>query len=97
MSLNFGKPCAFLLLCWAFCAADAFAQEANKQPEQNVTVESSAEILQSETETPFPTILEKSRIDKPDIAPRSAQTIEKREKIISEDKSDAEKEKTESL
>ena len=96
MSLNFGKPFAFLLLCclWAFCAADTFAQ-VNRQPEQSVTVESSPEILKSETETPVPAILEESRIDKPGIVSRSVQTIEDREKIISENKSDAEK--TESL
>jgi hypothetical protein len=97
MFSNLGKSFTFLLfgcLC-AFCAADAFAQ--NKQPEQIPSLESSSEILNSSPDAEVRADSEKSQTDDPLNAPRSVQTTENREKIISEDKSDVEKEKLEPL
>lgn len=89
--LIFRKSFAFLLLgcLWAFYAVKVSAQ--NVQSEQNSPVESS-EILKPVPETETQTNLEKSRINKQMNAPRPVQKAEIREKIVSEDESDAGKE-----
>ena len=97
MFSNLGKSFTFLLFgCFsAFCAADAFAQ--NKQPEHIPSLESPSAILNSPPDAEVRADSEKSQTDDPLKPPRSVQTTEKREKIISEDKSDVEKEKLEPL
>lgn len=96
MILKYVKSSAFLhfgwFCClWTLCIANAFAQE-KKSPEQKVIVAASPEILKPEMGTRIPAIAEKSYIEKPGIARHgSAQIVESRETISSENENTAEK------